>query len=33
LAVGGEGIIARRPQSMYTIGRSSSLLKVKVIDR
>jgi DNA ligase-1 len=28
-ALGGEGLMARRPRSRYEIGRSSSLLKVK----
>ncbi|HEY5951481.1 MAG TPA: DNA ligase [Kofleriaceae bacterium] len=28
-ALGGEGLMLRRPQSMYEVGRSSSLLKVK----
>ncbi len=28
-ALGGEGLMARRPRSRYEVGRSSSLLKVK----
>jgi DNA ligase-1 len=28
-ALGGEGLMARRPKSRYEVGRSSSLLKVK----
>jgi ATP-dependent DNA ligase len=31
LAAGGEGIMARRQVSLYTRGRTSSLLKVKVM--
>jgi DNA ligase-1 len=31
LAAGGEGIMARRQASLYTCGRTSSVLKVKVM--
>lgn len=30
---GGEGIIARKPESLYENGRSSDLLKFKVLHR
>ena len=29
---GGEGIMLRRPQSLYTVGRTHDLLKVKTFD-
>lgn len=31
LTQGGEGLMARHPQALYTIGRGHTLLKVKVI--
>lgn len=30
LAAGGEGLVIRKPGSLYEVGRSNNLLKVKV---